>query len=75
MTRGPLQNQNWTVALEWSGHKQFSSQELAPWYAAGNGPERAGVFRAADNFAFATVDRSGHFVPYVNTFSSGHDHL
>lgn len=58
-----LGNEQWLLQLEWEGQPDFKKQTLAPWHV----PEesgRAGMFRSHDILTFATVARSGHFVPY-----------
>ncbi|KAK4051905.1 hypothetical protein OIV83_002610 [Microbotryomycetes sp. JL201] len=60
-------NNEYTLALEWSNKTAFNAQPLRPWYATSDARKQgrqAGVFRKAGNLAFATVDASGHFVPY-----------
>ncbi|KAJ6589383.1 serine carboxypeptidase [Mycena capillaripes] len=54
-------NEAWTLALEWSGRADFSSQPLREWTVDG---KRAGKTRNAKGFTFATVDAAGHMVPY-----------
>ncbi|KAJ7850096.1 serine carboxypeptidase [Mycena leptocephala] len=54
-------NEAWTLALEWSGHAEFSSQPLREWTVDG---KRAGKTRDAKGLTFATVDAAGHMVPY-----------
>ncbi|KAK7017662.1 carboxypeptidase [Favolaschia claudopus] len=56
-----LGNEAWTLALEWSGHEEFSAQPLKDWVVDG---KRAGKTRSAKGFTFATVDRAGHMVPF-----------
>ncbi|KAJ6545162.1 serine carboxypeptidase [Mycena capillaripes] len=56
-----LGNEAWTLALEWSGHAEFSSQPLREWNVDS---KRAGRTRSAKGFTFATVDAAGHLVPY-----------
>ncbi|KAJ7898651.1 serine carboxypeptidase [Mycena olivaceomarginata] len=56
-----LGNEAWTVALEWSGQAEFSSQPLTEWAVDG---KRAGRTRHARGFTFATVDAAGHMVPF-----------
>jgi carboxypeptidase C (cathepsin A) len=52
-------NEAWTLALEWSGHADFSSQPLREWTVDG---KRAGKTRDAKGLTFATVDAAGHMV-------------
>ncbi|KAF8168542.1 serine carboxypeptidase [Crassisporium funariophilum] len=54
-------NERWTLALEWSGHEEFSSQDLREWHVDGN---PAGTTRSARGFTFATIHGAGHMVPY-----------
>ncbi|KAJ7025527.1 serine carboxypeptidase [Mycena alexandri] len=54
-------NEAWTLALEWTGHAEFSSQPLREWTVDG---KRAGKTRSAKGLTFATVDAAGHMVPY-----------
>ncbi|KAJ6576838.1 serine carboxypeptidase [Mycena sp. CBHHK59/15] len=49
-------NERWTLAMEWTGQKEFSNQELKPW---GNWTDRS-----AEGLTFATIDGAGHMVPY-----------
>ncbi|BGP06618.1 hypothetical protein JCM10049v2_002442 [Rhodotorula toruloides] len=62
-------NNEWALQLEWDGAGEFREKELRSWYASadeekGEEGKRAGVFRQAGGFAFATVEGAGHFVPY-----------
>ncbi|GAA5837284.1 hypothetical protein JCM3766R1_002184 [Sporobolomyces carnicolor] len=63
-------NEEWTLALEWTGSRFFRDEPLRPWYASedlarvGNATRQAGEYRTYGNLAFAIVDDSGHFVPY-----------
>ena len=62
-----LGNQDMTNALEWSGGDAFRNTSLAPWYATpsvSGAEQHSGLFRTAGNLTFATVARSGHFVPF-----------
>ncbi|PBK90881.1 peptidase S10, serine carboxypeptidase [Armillaria gallica] len=54
-------NERWTLALEWSGQKEFVSEELKEWRVDG---KVAGKTRNAKGLTFATVDGAGHFAPY-----------
>jgi len=54
-------NEAWTLALEWSGQAEFSSEPLREWSVDG---KRAGRTRYAKGLTFATVDAAGHMVPY-----------
>ncbi|KAJ7689701.1 serine carboxypeptidase [Mycena rosella] len=54
-------NEAWTLALEWSGHVEFSALPLREWTVDG---KRAGKTRAAGALTLATVDAAGHMVPY-----------
>ncbi|KAK4058350.1 hypothetical protein OIO90_000508 [Microbotryomycetes sp. JL221] len=59
--------ENGVSVLIYAGKKEFNAQTLKPWYASKEDVKqgrRAGLFRKSGNFAFATVDASGHFVPY-----------
>jgi carboxypeptidase C (cathepsin A) len=60
-----LGNEAWTLALEWSGQAEFSSQPLTEWAVDG---KRAGRTRHAKGFTFATVDAAGHMVRMVFDF-------
>ncbi|GJN87454.1 hypothetical protein Rhopal_000403-T1 [Rhodotorula paludigena] len=63
-------NADWSSALEWTNATGFSDEPLRPWFPSpelsheGDPAKRAGQFRQFGNFAFATVDAAGHFVPY-----------
>ena len=56
--------------LEWSGHADFSSKELAPWKVKHpnatdtSGIAVAGATKSAKGLTFAKVDGAGHMVPY-----------
>ena len=52
-------NERWTLALDWSGKAEFSSQELREWSVNG---AVAGKTRSANGFTFATIDGAGHMV-------------
>lgn len=52
-------NEQWTLALEWSGQQNFSSQPLRDWYVDG---KRAGRTRGSGGLTFATIDGAGHMV-------------
>ncbi|KAF8190071.1 serine carboxypeptidase [Pholiota molesta] len=54
-------NERWTLALDWSGHEEFSKQELRDWIV---NKKSAGKTRSAKGFTFATVTGAGHMVPY-----------
>lgn len=54
-------NEAWTLALEWSGHDEFSSQGLRDWKVDGI---PAGSTRSARGLTFATINGAGHMVPY-----------
>ncbi|XP_006457521.1 hypothetical protein AGABI2DRAFT_139843 [Agaricus bisporus var. bisporus H97] len=56
-----IENERWTLALEWSGQKEFVKEELREWTVDG---KRAGLVRAKRGLTFATVDAAGHMVPY-----------
>lgn len=67
-------NNEWSLELEWAHAGDYRKEELRPWFAA-DGAEnrerkRAGLFRQAGGFAFATVDGAGHFVrrPFLSSF-------
>lgn len=69
-------NNEWALQLEWDGAGEFREKELRSWYASadeekGEEGKRAGVFRQAGGFAFATVEGAGHFVrPFSPLLSS-----
>ncbi|KAG6844880.1 hypothetical protein H0H87_002825, partial [Tephrocybe sp. NHM501043] len=50
-------NERWTRALEWSGHGEFTEQDLRVWKRHG---KRAGLTRSAKGLTFATVEGAGH---------------
>lgn len=52
-------NERWTLALEWSGQAEFTSQKLREWVVDG---KTAGKTRSAKGLTFATVDGAGHMV-------------
>ncbi|KAF5346265.1 hypothetical protein D9756_011269 [Leucocoprinus leucothites] len=54
-------NERWTLNLEWSGHDDFSGEELKEWNVDGH---KAGLVRSKHGLTFATVDAAGHMVPY-----------
>ncbi|KAA1476372.1 hypothetical protein DENSPDRAFT_884280 [Dentipellis sp. KUC8613] len=54
-------SERWTLALEWSGQKEFQAQALRAWTVDG---EAAGVTRKAGRLTFATVKGAGHMVPF-----------
>jgi len=54
-------NEAWTLALEWSGHDEFSSQSLREWKIDG---KSVGSTRSAKGLTFATIEGAGHMVPY-----------
>ncbi|KIJ51025.1 hypothetical protein M422DRAFT_59045 [Sphaerobolus stellatus SS14] len=54
-------NERFTLAMEWSGQKDFVSQELRAWEVDG---KAAGKTRAAKGLTFATVEGAGHMVPF-----------
>ncbi|TFK72336.1 serine carboxypeptidase [Pluteus cervinus] len=54
-------NERWTLALQWSGHDEFSGQPLRVWNHDG---KRAGRTRSAKGLTYATVEGAGHMVPY-----------
>lgn len=56
-------NERWTLALEWSGQKDFVSQDLKVWEVDG---KRAGRTRSARGLTFATVEGAGHMVRNIN---------
>ncbi|BGP23364.1 hypothetical protein JCM10295v2_002260 [Rhodotorula toruloides] len=60
-------NNEWALELEWVGAGEYRRESLRSWFATAESEgkrERAGVYRQAGGFAFATVDGAGHFVPY-----------
>ncbi len=63
-------NEAWTLDLEWEGAEAYRKKPLEKWYEAAEPGSKegkgrlAGEFRAQDNFTFAIVDASGHFVPH-----------
>jgi len=54
-------NEQWTLALEWSGKEDFVKQGLREWIVNG---KTAGMTRSAKGLTFATIDGAGHMVPY-----------
>jgi len=52
-------NEKWTMELEWTGKKEFTSQELREWKVAG---KVAGETRSAKGLTFATIRGAGHMV-------------
>jgi carboxypeptidase C (cathepsin A) len=54
-------NERWTLALQWTGSKDFTSQSLRDWVVDG---KPAGKTRSAMGFTYATVSGAGHMVPY-----------
>ncbi|KAJ2911929.1 hypothetical protein MD484_g8484, partial [Candolleomyces efflorescens] len=62
-------NEQWTLALEWSGQQNFRSQPLRDWYVDG---KKAGRTRGSGGLTFATVDGAGHMVPYDKPVESLH---
>jgi len=54
-------NEAWTLALEWSGHEEFSAQSLRDWKIDGRS---VGTTRCANGLTFATIEGAGHMVPY-----------
>jgi cathepsin A (carboxypeptidase C) len=54
-------NEAWTLALEWSGDEEFSTQPLREWKVDG---KSVGMTRSAKGLTFATIDGAGHLVPY-----------
>merc|ERR1711939_1253530 len=58
-------NQDWVHNLEWNGKEGFQKTVLSPWFANKDEPEAvSGQFRTHGNLTFATVAKSGHFVPF-----------
>jgi carboxypeptidase C (cathepsin A) len=58
-------NERWTLALEWSGHEEFSTQSLREWKVDG---KPVGMTRSAKGLTFATIDGAGHMVSYTAIF-------
>jgi len=54
-------NERFTLAMEWSGQKNFTSQKLREWKVDG---VTAGLTRSAEGLTFATIQGAGHMVPY-----------
>ena len=54
------------MALEWSGHEEFSTQSLREWKIDG---KSVGTTRSAKGLTFATIDGAGHMVRYTAVFS------
>jgi cathepsin A (carboxypeptidase C) len=50
-------NEQWTLALEWSGKEDFVKQGLREWIVNG---KTAGMTRSAKGLTFATIDGAGH---------------
>lgn len=48
-----------TLALEWTGQEEFTSQPLREWMVDG---AVAGLTRSAGPFTFVTLDGAGHMV-------------
>ncbi|KAK1222656.1 hypothetical protein PQX77_014494 [Marasmius sp. AFHP31] len=53
-------NERWTLNLEWSRQREFTSTPLAEWYVDG---KKAGVTRRTGPFTFATIEGGGHLAP------------
>ena len=63
-------NEAWTLALEWSGHDEFSTQSLREWKIDGRA---VGTTRSAKGLTFVTIDGAGHMVRYrIVSFWGGH---
>ena len=54
-------NEAWTLALEWSGHDEFSRQALREWKIDG---KVVGETRSARGLTFATIHGAGHMVRF-----------
>lgn len=52
-------------AVDFSGHAEFSTKDLAPYTV--NGAEK-GQFKTVNNFSFLKVYGAGHEVPYYREF-------
>ncbi len=52
-------NEAWTLALEWSGHAEFSNAPLRAWNVDG---KQVGMTRSALGLTFATIEGAGHMV-------------
>ncbi|SPO40768.1 related to Carboxypeptidase Y precursor [Pseudozyma flocculosa] len=59
-------NRNWADKLQWHGEQAFQKAAMEPWYVGGQDKEstRAGDFKQAHGFTYATVEAAGHFVPH-----------
>lgn len=60
-------NEAWTLALEWSGQDEFSTQSLRDWKIDGRS---VGTTRSAKGLTFATIDGAGHMVRYYYYYLS-----
>lgn len=59
-------NNDWSLALEWSGKDDFNAAPLEPIYLSEDdkkADKQAGEFRSAGLFNFAIINEAGHFVP------------
>lgn len=71
-------NEKWTMELEWTGKKEFTSQELREWRVAG---KVAGETRSAKGLTFATIRGAGHMVrnstsiPFLSVLTPSHRSL
>ena len=61
-------NEAWTLALEWSGQDEFSTQSLRDWKIDGRS---VGTTRSAKGLTFATIDGAGHMVRYYYYYFVG----
>lgn len=59
-------NEAWTLALEWSGHEEFSKQSLREWKIDG---KSVGMTRSAKGLTFATIEGAGHMVRFTDWVS------
>ncbi|KAF5313260.1 hypothetical protein D9619_003740 [Psilocybe cf. subviscida] len=62
-------NERWTLALQWTGSKEFNSQPLRDWEVDGR---PAGKTRSAKGFTFVTIQGGGHMAPYDKPKESLH---
>ncbi|KAG7445425.1 alpha/beta-hydrolase [Guyanagaster necrorhizus] len=67
-------NERWTIALGWSGQREFAREELKEWYVD---EKHAGKMRSAKGLTFATIDGAGQMLKeslaMVQRWLRGHD--
>lgn len=54
-----LENERWTLKMQWTGHDDYVAQPLRDWYVDGR---VAGKVRSSGNFTFARIHGGGHLV-------------